>query len=349
MRPPKYGEKTELPKYTLLVDGNALFKQSFFGAKDLYNENGVHVGGLYQFLTTLRKLIKTYYFHSVYVFWDGNLSGKLRYDLYKPYKSARGKDYVNGTQPIDESELDQREVVWEYLNELYIKQLRHDMIEGDDFIGAYCLMRKPNEKVTIASTDRDMLQLIADDVIVYLLDKKDFVTVKNYNTHFKHFHKNALLIKTMVGDTSDSIKGIKGLGEPKLLSLFPFLTEREVNLSEIISSAKELQQIRINEKKKPMIVLDNIINSVTDGVQGDKIYEINEKIINLKKPLLTNESVNELKDLIDGYFVPEERDTKKIYEWMVRDGLDKIIGEHRYPEFLLPFKKLEERERRILN
>ncbi len=345
-RPPKYENKSIELNHTLLIDGNALFKQSFFGAKDCYNEKGVHVGGLYQFLTTLRKILIDDLYHSVYVFWDGNLSGKLRFDIYQPYKSARGKDYLNGTQPIDEAELTQRKVIWEYLNELYIRQLKHDMIEGDDYIGAYCLLKKPNEKITIASTDRDMLQLIDDDVRIYFLDKKLIVDDKNYNLHFPHHQKNALLIKTMVGDTSDSIKGIKGLGETKLLSLFPILTERPVALTEVISEAKEQQKNRIEKKLKPLKILDNIVNSVTDGVQGDKIYEINEKIINLRKPLLTHESLVELKALIEGDFVASEKSIKTLYKWMERDGLDKIIGEFRYPDFLLPFKKLEEREKK---
>ena len=345
-RPPRNGNTRIQLNQTLLVDGNALFKQSYFGAKDCYNEKGEHVGGVYQFMTTLRKIMDDDLYHRVFVFWDGNLSGKLRYNIYKPYKSARGKDYVNGTQPVDESELKQRKRIWEYLNDLYIRQIKHDMIEGDDFIGAYCLLKKPNEKITIATTDRDMLQLIEDDVRIYFLDKKHFVDIKNYNLHFQHHHKNALLIKTMVGDTSDSIKGIKGLQEPKLLSLFPILTERPVALSEIISDAKEQQKNRLDKKLKPLKVLDNIINSVTDGVQGDKIYEINESIINLKKPLLTPESLEELKDLIEGEFVPSEKSIKEVYSLMEKDGLDKIIGEYRYPEFLLPFKKLEEREKK---
>ena len=344
-RPPRNGNTNIQLNHTLLVDGNALFKQSYFGAKDCYNENGIHVGGLYQFITTLRKIMDEDLYHSVYVFWDGNLSGKLRYDIYEAYKSARGKDYVNGTQPIDESELAQRKRIWEYVNEFYIRQIMHNMIEGDDLIGAYCLLKKPNEKITIASTDRDMLQLIDEDVRIYFLDKKHFVNNKNYNLHFPHHQKNALLIKIMVGDTSDSIKGIKGLGERKLLSTFPMLTERPVSISEIISDAKEQQKNRLDKKLKPLKILDNIINSVTDGVQGDKIYEINERIINLKKPLLTPESLKELKDLIEGDFVPETKSRKKLYEMMEEDGLDKIIGEFRYPEYLLPFKKLEEREK----
>jgi len=205
---------------------------------------------LLQFLVTLRQIMIKDLYHSVYVFWDGNLSGKLRYNIYEPYKSARGKDYLNGTQPIDESELEQRRVIWAYLNELYIHQLKHEMIEGDDYIGAYCLLKKPNERITIATTDRDMLQLIEDDVRIYFLDKKLIVDDKNYNLHFPHHQKNALLIKIMVGDNSDSIKGIKGLGETKLLSTFPMLTERPVSLSEIISDAKEQQKKPYRRKKE---------------------------------------------------------------------------------------------------
>ena len=116
-RPPRNGEIIEKKQNTLLVDGNALFKHGFFGAKNTYNEHGQHIGGLYAFLTILRKLLIDDLYHRVYVFWDGNLSGKLRYDIYEPYKSGRGKDYINGTHPIDESELQQRRVVWEYLSE----------------------------------------------------------------------------------------------------------------------------------------------------------------------------------------------------------------------------------------
>jgi len=124
-RPPRYGEKTEKKINTLLVDGNSLFKMSYFGAKNMYNHHGVHIGGVYQFLTTLRKVLVEDLYHRVFVFWDGNFSGKLRYEIYEPYKSGRGKNYITGTKPDDESELIQRSVVWDYLNEMYVRQLKH--------------------------------------------------------------------------------------------------------------------------------------------------------------------------------------------------------------------------------
>lgn len=346
-RPPRNGDTVQKIQNTLLVDGNALFKRAFAGAKDEYNSKGEHIGGVYQFLTLLRKLLTEDLYHRVYVFWDGNFSGKLRYDIYEPYKSGRGKDYKNGTQPVDEEELKQRKLIWEYLNELYVRQLKDEVIEGDDFIAYYCLTKKPNEKVTICTNDRDMAQLISEDVRIYFLDLKNYVDNSNFISYFCYKLENAALIKTMIGDNSDTIKGIKGLGVKTLLTLFPELTERELSINEIISIAKEKQEERLKNKQKPLAVLGNIINSVTEGVQGKRIYEINDKLVNLKRPMLTEDGIRELEQLIDGTLDSSGRDIKKVLMYMERDGLDKSIGEVRYPEYLIPFKKLIEREKLI--
>ena len=346
-RPPKNGEIREEIQNTLLVDGNALFKRGFSGAKDLYNKDGIHIGGVYQFLTTLRMLLEQEMYHRVYVFWDGNFSGKLRYDIYEPYKSARGKDYINGTQPIDESELKQRRIVWDYLNELCIRQLKDEVIEGDDFIAYYCLTKNKNEKITICTNDRDMAQLINEDVRIFFLDKKNYVGKSNYSSYFRHNQENSVLLKTIVGDTSDSIKGIKGLGETTLLNHFPELTERKVTLNEIIEQASKQQEQRIATKQKPLKVLQNIIDAVTDGVQGKKIYEINDKLVNLSKPMMTKDGIRALELLKNGSLLPENREFKKVFEMMKSHGIDKEIGEYRYPEYLVPFKKLIDREEKI--
>lgn len=346
-RPPRNGAIVKKTQNTLLVDGNALFKTGFFGAKNSFNQHGNHIGGIYQFMTTLRMILSENIYHRVYVFWDGNFSGKLRYDIYKPYKSDRGKDYINGTQPIDESELSQREIVWEYMNEMYVRQLKDEVIEGDDFIAYYCLTKKENENITIATNDRDMAQLVAENVKVYFLDLKKYVDITNFSSYFCYHQENAVLVKTMVGDNSDSIKGIKGLGEPTLLKLFPQIGVRKVEISEIIESAKEQQEIRIKEKKKPLKVLDNIINSVTDGVQGKDIYRINEMLVNLRKPMMTENGIKNLENLIDGTLDSSGRDLKIVLEYMKRDGLDKTIGEQRYPEYLIPFKSLIAREQLV--
>ncbi len=343
-RPPRYGETQVKIKNTLLVDGNALFKVGYFGAKDEYNQNGQHIGGIYSFLTILRKILTEDLYHSVYVFWDGNFSGKLRYEIYEPYKSGRGKDFINGTKPDDINELNQRKIVWEYLSEMYIRQLKDEVVESDDFIAYYCLTRSENEKITIVSNDRDYLQLVSEDIKFYILDMKIYLDNTNFSSYFSFHKDNSLLIKTMVGDTSDTIKGIKGLGETSLLANFPEIKERKVNLNEVIQLAKIKQEERIGKKQKPLKILDNIVNGITDGVQKNKIYEINHRLVNLKEPMITLNAINNLEDLKNTTLDNTGRDLKNVLKMMKRDGIDKALGEYRYSEFLIPFKKLIDRE-----
>lgn len=346
--PPRNGV-AKVESNTLLIDGNSLFKTGFFGAKDMYNFRGQHIGGVYQFLTVLRKLLSEDLYHRVFVFWDGNFSGKLRYDIYPPYKLTRGKDYLNGTQPIDESELSQRRLIQAYLDQLYIRQLKHEVVEGDDFVAYYCLVRKPNEKITIVSNDRDMVQLIDEHVRIYFLNFKCFVDNANFSEYFSYHNANAALMKIITGDASDNIKGIKGVKDTTLLNLFPDLKTKKITIPEIVEQAKELQNQRTLAKLKPLKVLTNIINSVTDGVQGDKIYEINSVLVDLRRPILTEDAVNQLEFLMDGQFTIADDNFKNVLMMMKTDGLKESIGATRYDEYLLPFKKLLERERKNQN
>lgn len=344
-RPPRNGEPRKKIQNTLLVDGNALFKTAFFGAKNSYNQHGQHIGGLYQFLTTLRMLLTEDVYHRVYVFWDGNFSGLLRYQIYEPYKSDRGKDYINGTQPIDESELLQQQLVWEYLNEMYIRQLKHPIIEGDDFIAYYCSHKKENEKITICTSDRDMAQLVRENIKIYFLDLKKYVDSSNFSSYFCYVIKNARLVKTIIGDTSDSIKGIKGIKEPTLMKYFPEIGEREVTIEEIVDGAKKQLAERQAQKKPPLKVLENIVNRTTEGVQGDRIFEINHTLVDLSNPMMTQDGIDDLRELMEGTLDDGGRDLKRVLEYMKRDGIDIAIGEHRYPDYLIPFKELIPRER----
>jgi len=341
-RPPKNGERIKVIN-TLLVDGNALFKFGFHGAKSEYNHRGEHIGGLYQFLTILRKLLGENLYHRVYVFWDGKFSGKLRYNIYEPYKSGRGKNYIDGTEP-DESEMKQKKMIWNYLEELCIRQIQHEFVESDDFIGYYCLNRQENEFITICTTDRDMCQLISERVRIYFCDLKTYIDTNNYSNQFSHYYENAALIKIITGDNSDTIKGIKGVKEATLISLIPDIKTKKVTLESLLEKAKVLQEERLKSKQKPLKSLDNIINGVTDGVQGEKLYEINTALVDLKNPLITDDAIEQLNDLIDGVFNMDERNLKNVLKQMKVDGLEKTIGSYRYGEYLIPFKQLIERE-----
>lgn len=347
-RPPKKRVEIKLENslQTLLVDGNALFKTGYHGAKDEYNYKGEHIGGIYQFITILRKLLNENIYHKVFVFWDGAFSGLLRYRIYKDYKSDRGKNYELGTIPDDPNQLLERYIVQEYLEELSIRQLEDDIVESDDFIAYYCKTKEDNEKITICSNDSDLCQLIGEDVKIYLCNKKIYVTHENYSEIFEHKLENCRTIKIISGDTSDSIKGIKGVKETTLLNLFPELKEKEVGINYIVETAKKLQDERISNKKKPLQALDNLIKSKTDGIQGEKIYEINTKLIDLSNPMITDDAIIKLEELKNNP-LSNDRGVKNVYKLIKRDGLDSKISDNYCLEYLLPFKKLNEREKKI--
>ena len=347
-RPPKNGETSQKIFRTLLIDANALFKIGFHGSINEYNHHGQPIGGVYQFLTVLGNLLKNELYHRVYVFWDGKYSGKLRYNHYVDYKANRNKDYINGTQPVDESEQIQKAKIWNYLEDLCIRQVRNDIVEGDDFIAYYCLTAEENEEISICTNDRDMCQLIDEKVRIYFCDLREYITLENYNTRFKHHQSNSMLIKMICGDTADNIKGIKGVKEKTLLEHFPELTERPVTLDEILTKARVIQENRSLKKLKPLKGLDNLINAVTDGIQGNKIYEINEILVNLKKPLMTETAIESLNNLRSGYFDLEERSIKDVFKQLKIDGIDRLMNNTTYSEYLLPFKKLIEREQKQL-
>lgn len=347
-RPPKSGvNRIEKQIPVLLVDGNALLKRAYNGAKSEINRDGNHIGGLYQFLTLLRKRLNDGFYEQVYVFWDGKFSGKLRYELYNDYKSGRGKDYINGNIP-DPEFITQQNLVMMYLEELSIRQFQDEIIEGDDCVAYFCNKNNGKYKITIMTNDRDMGQLCSKDVSLYLIDLKKELTVENYSEIVGIPIYNALFTKIVVGDTSDSIKGIKGLGLQTLLKHFPEVKTQKVDINWLINRAKELQEERIKAKKKPLKVYNNIIERITDGIQGETIYEINEAIMNLKKPLMTQKATQGLDAIIGTPIDFKGRSLKNVHKLMKEHRLTDIIREYNIDEYLFPFKKIINREKKLI-
>lgn len=347
-RPSKYGDK-ELKRNALVIDGNALLKFGFHGAKNEYNHFGEHIGGLYQFLTILRKLLDSGIYHSVFVFWDGPLSGKLRYNIYKNYKSNRDKNFETGTFSQDKDLVREKKLIWNYLEQLCIRQLEDYVVESDDMIAYFCKNHSNIYDITICTLDRDLSQLINKNVQIYFCDLKEIVTLENYNEFFPHHQSNSLLIKILAGDDSDCIKGVKGVKETLLLKLFPMLKERPVTLIEILEEAKRIRQERIDNKKPPLQAIENIIEARTDGIQGNKLYEINNRIMNLKNPMMSESAIEKFEDMTLLPIDPEGRSVKNIYTKMKQNGLDRLINEHQWEKYMLPFKKIINKEKDYYN
>lgn len=348
-KPPKFKKLTSTTPYNVLVvDGNALFKLAFFGAKSDFAHDGSHIGGLHIFLRLLRNYMEMYNFKKVYVFWDGNESGRERYELYPEYKSNRnGKYDIDKTIKVAE-EL-QKFRVQEYLTEFSVRQLMFDYIEGDDLIAGYVLAKPDYERVTIMTNDRDILQVINETTRVYLIDIKKHIDINNFKSFFGYHIENHLLIKMIDGDTSDVIKGVKGVSKKSLLMNFPDLIDKKVTLSEIFQRCDVLNEERIKDKKKPLKSISNIRQGITNGSQGKRLYEINKKIMNLREPLIDVNIKQQIQKYLNAPIEYDEDSITNVTAMMKNDGLYRVIGYSNFLDFIIPFKQLIMREKKYLD
>lgn len=363
------------PIYTLIVDGNNLLKISLVN-KTLLNDKGEEYGAVYNFLRILGQILQMRDFETCTVCWDGYMSGILRYNIYPEYKANRGKNYEVGENQTDydkyisnycknilkhsnkkqatvrgesedESFQRQRAIIQEILDELFVRQYMFDNVEGDDIIAYRCINRKPNEKIVVVSADKDITQLINEDVCIYNPRKKKAISTKNSVEELGITHENIVLEKTLCGDVSDNIKGVKGLGETSFLKLFPEFKTRRGTLNDVIERSKELLDSRKSEKKKPLKSLENIINQITDGCQGNKLFEINWKIVDLSKPLLTEDAEKELKETIDAPIDPEGRQTTNVYKIIQQNSMNLLLDENKFGSLFGMFERLISSEKKL--
>ena len=318
---------------TLLVDGNSLLNTGFHGIKNMYNGTD-HIGGLYHFLNTLRKLIDTYLITKVVVFWDGNKNTTPRLKIYPEYKLKR-RLKKKSTEDL-ESYTKQKIRIKEYLEELYVRHASYDLCEADDCI-SYYTNESQNEEMIILSSDRDLLQLISFNTSVHVI---------SLNKLFKNGdkvpldgiyipHGNVRVIKTICGDSSDNISGIKMVGIKSLAKIKPEILEEKIKLKDILKTIQ--QKDKITQKEK------NIINGITnEGKKGPEILETNFKIIGMGKNFLTKEALKGIKELSQEAIDPEGRHWKNALDLMMSDGILNILPKQNdaWVDFVRPFLRL---------
>jgi DNA polymerase-1 len=345
---------------TLIIDGNYLLKRSYHGAKHTFNSKGQNIGGLYQFMTMMRKLIKEHGINKCIVFFDGENGGKLRYDIYRGYKGNRdNKSWYDKIELNDkqiQKEEERKTLLWQkiriqnYLENLFIRQLEVEYMESDDLIAYYCKTMCEKERIMIYTNDRDMCQLLGyKNVSIYMANLNMFINKDNYFLNFKHDVQNAKLIKVICGDTSDNIKGIDGCGEDTLLKYFPELKKEKIELQHIIDKSKELNEERVKNKQKPLKVLENIVqgkfNTITDG--GMDQYELNEKIINLLEPFLTKSAISQCDAIANQPLDITGRTSKNLLAMMIEDDFLMNYPNADFNAYVNPFIELIVKEKKF--
>ena len=295
------GEETVEGERILMIDGLNLFFRNF-AILNMVNPDGVHIGGLGGFFRSLGAMIRQMQPTQVYVVFDGAGSSNNRKNLLPEYKSGRDLQRITNWDAFDDKDdeddakVDQMVRIIQYLKTLPVKVVTLDKVEADDII-AYLsdvTPQKKEDKVFIVSSDKDFLQLINENVIVYRPMEKEYYTVDTVVEKFKMSPNNFILYKTLMGDNSDKVAGIKGLGEKKLYKLFPELTTQEMTLEDIYNiSVKKLKE--------------NVIYARI--IQNFESLKTNYKIMDLSKPMIDKndekylDSVVKSKDIL---YLPDQ-------------------------------------------
>lgn len=328
---------------TILIDGTWLLKKNYHKRKN-DEAKGERCGGSYGFIDSARAVINKVLPDRVVVMWDGLNSGKLRYEIYKPYKSNRKKSWdkeINAiiTEGLENNEdkeiielLNQKFVVKNFLEEFYIRHIEVDLIEADDLIAYYILNSEiKDEEIIIYSRDKDFLQLISPNVSILNPDNFELITIQNFKNIFGYTIENALLLKCFNGDSSDKIEGVKGITPEALIENFPMMSEEKYTYNRLV------QECYNKKREKKIKFYDKIINARS-------ILYRNAELMNLKKPFINEIVKFEMKKVI---YEPLEKNfsIKSVISLFISKGFNKFVKNEHLDLFFAPFFRIINKEK----
>jgi len=278
----------------LIVDGLNVFMRHFCANPSL-STNGDHVGGFVGFLGGVGALCEKFSPSKVVVVWESGGSLRKRATL-STYKSGRrpaslNRYYDDDLPATSSNHMDQVSLLVKAFSDLPVTQIYVRGCEADDVIGYLVKYSFKKADVVIASSDKDLHQLIDDRVIQWSPGQKKVIDKKAVLEKFGISSTNFVTARCFVGDPSDNIDGIKGAGFKTLSKWFPVLREDKfVSHTEIVDEAHEI----LKKKKGKTIRLIseslevahrnwNLMNLDTSRLAADQIQKIVGQIENQGK------------------------------------------------------------------
>jgi DNA polymerase-1 len=281
----------------LVVDSMNTFMRNFSTVNAL-NPAGHHIGGLVGYLRSVGYAIKMFRPTRVILVFDGTGSTQNKKNLYPDYKGNRNITRIMNWDVFDDKEEEsdamsgQMSRLIHYLKQLPVSLISIDKIEADDSIG---LIAKHYEndptcnEVTIMSADKDFYQLISEKVQVYSPTKRKTYKVNDVLEEFNVHPNNFLIYKALLGDASDNLPGIRGLGPKKILKMFDLSGESELDLDDIYEISE-----------------DNVGTSNLHGgiLESKQQLKINYQLMNIRTPNISDESKEDIINSLNEEITP---------------------------------------------
>ena len=299
-------------KRLLIIDGANLFVRNYVMSPQL-DINGNPIGGLTGFMRSLQKEVRRAKPDRVAICWEGPGGSQKRREKNKNYKVGRKAPKLNREYEFEtpeaerENKYQQMIRLTEYLENLPVLQLAVENVEADDVIAWLCHCNEFEDwQKLIISSDRDFIQLCDDKTVLIRPGKNEEILNRNavleqYNIHPRNF----AWARAIVGDKSDNLDGVKGLGLATVAKRFSFLSEnKDYGLKDILSHAE-------NNKNK--------IKAFQKVLESEDIIASNYEIMQLYTSTISSQGVQKLKYAIQNDGVILNR--TKIRTMLLKDGI----------------------------
>lgn len=277
----------------ILIDALNLFTRHYV-AHPAMNQNGEPIGGIIGFLYAIVNLSEKFKPRNIVVIWESGGSSKRR-AIYADYKSQRRPQKLNRQYDDDlpdsiQNRNFQISFLIEVMKFLPICQIYVKDCEADDVIGYLSKYKLRNCRKLIVSSDRDFYQLLDEKALIYSPTWKKLVSYKEVLEKFSVSSSNFCLAKSICGDPSDNIPGVKGVGFKTLAKRFPILKNKEsVTIQEIVNISK----VSIDEGSK--------IKAYLNISESEDLIKRNWKLTYLDTKNLSHHQIKKINDTIDTF------------------------------------------------
>ena len=277
----------------VVIDALNMFIRNYI-VNPMISTNGNPIGGAVGFINSVKKLMRETKPDQVIICWDGSGGSQKRRQTVKEYKQGRKplrKNYkIEGMTEQSEKEnmVWQQRILMEMLNEMPIMQLVLDRVEADDIIAM--ITQSPKYKgwqKVIVSSDKDFLQLLDGETILYRPIQKKAWTKKTVIEEYGISPENFVIARAIAGDKSDNLAGIKGAGLKTISKRLDFLCEDKMHtLDKVYDHCANV---------------DSKLKFFERIVEGWDTVETNYKVMNLTPPSISVQGRQKINYVLDNF------------------------------------------------
>lgn len=230
--------KLDLSKAIFIVDGSSFLYRAYYSIRPLTTPDGTPVQAVYGFCRMIKKLLDQYNPNSLIVAWDSP-EKTVRHELYKKYKETRQK------APSDLGL--QKKLIKKFVDAIGIVQIEEPKIEADDLMYSMAKeLEQEDNTVVLITSDKDLGQALSDKVLMFDPFKESFISKEDLEQKLGFNLEKLPFYYSLIGDSSDNIPGVRGIGPKTAVKLVQDFT----SLEDLYNNLDKIEKPRTKELLK---------------------------------------------------------------------------------------------------